>query len=140
MLYLDTSVLVAALTREQRTAFIQKWLAEKPGGALAISDWVVTEFSAALSIKVRTRQINGKQRADALSVFTSLVEESFTRVTITPREFGDAARYADQYTTGLRAGDSLHLAVCARLGVPLVTLDKTLAKASTALGIRSELL
>lgn len=140
MLYLDTSVLVAALTPERRTAYIQKWLAEKPGGVPAISDWVVTEFSAALSIKVRTRQINAKQRADALSVFTSLVETNFSRVTITPREFSDAARYADQYTTGLRAGDALHLAVCARLGAPLVTLDKTLAKAATALGVRSELL
>lgn len=140
MLYLDTGVLVAALTPEHRTAVIQEWLAGKPGGELALSDWVVTEFSAALSIKLRTQQITATQRANALSVFTSLVEESFTRVTISPREFGDAARYADQHKSGLRAGDALHLAVCARLGAPLVTLDKTLAKAATALGVPSELL
>ena len=140
MLYLDTSVLVAALTREKRTAFVQEWLAEKPGGLLAISDWVITEFSAALSIKLRTRQLNAEQRADALSTFTSLVDESFARIPIGPQEFRAAARYADQHRTGLRAGDSLHLAASASVGARLVTLDRALAKAATALGVGSDLL
>ncbi len=45
--YLDTSVLVAALTREARTEDIQIWLSRQNPEALAISAWVVTEFSAA---------------------------------------------------------------------------------------------
>jgi predicted nucleic acid-binding protein len=81
-----------------------------------------------------------QQRADALSTFISLVEESFVHVTIGPQEFRAAARYADQYKTGLRAGDSLHLAASASVGTRLVTLDKTLAKAAGALGISNELL
>jgi predicted nucleic acid-binding protein len=140
MLYLDTSVLVAALTCESRTPFVQEWLAEKPGGVLAISDWVITEFSAALSIKLRTKQINVPQRADALSTFTSLAEENFLRIVIGQQEFKAAARYADQYRTGLRAGDSLHLAASASVGARLITLDKTLAKAAAALGIGNDLL
>ncbi len=51
MRYLDTSILVAALTREPRTEEMQDWLAAQAPDSLCISDWVLTEFSAALSMK-----------------------------------------------------------------------------------------
>jgi antitoxin (DNA-binding transcriptional repressor) of toxin-antitoxin stability system len=51
-LYLDTSLLVAALTRESKTATVQRWLREQSTTALALSDWTITEFSAALSLKL----------------------------------------------------------------------------------------
>ena len=69
MLYIDTSVLVAALTNESRTAEMQNWLASQRPEDLMISDWVMTEFSAALSIKVRTghsRQRTGPKRLPCL--------------------------------------------------------------------------
>ena len=62
MLYLDTSILVAALTNEQRTREMQEWLAEQPAGQLALSDWVLTEFSGALSLKVRTGRLTKASR------------------------------------------------------------------------------
>jgi antitoxin (DNA-binding transcriptional repressor) of toxin-antitoxin stability system len=39
VVYVDTSFLVAALTREPRTPEIQEWLAAPPAGQLAVSDW-----------------------------------------------------------------------------------------------------
>ncbi len=40
MRYLDTSLLVAALTREPRTGAMQAWLASQPADTLCISEWV----------------------------------------------------------------------------------------------------
>ena len=49
-LYLDTSLLVAALTNETETGRMQAWLGEQEPSRLAVSEWVITEFSAALSM------------------------------------------------------------------------------------------
>jgi hypothetical protein len=60
MLYLDTALLVAASTNEAGTERMQHWLGRQPEDNLAISDCVATEFSAALSIKLRTGQMKDR--------------------------------------------------------------------------------
>ena len=119
MPYIDTSVLIAALT---------------------ISEWVATEFSAALSIKIRTGQIEVRHRAESLAAFTRLSAESFEILPISGAQFRTAARFADQYALGLRAGDALHLAIAVDHGATIVTLDHRLAEAATALGVSARLL
>lgn len=135
MLYVDTCVLVAALTNEAETARMQTWLEEQAAGQVGISEWVATEFSAALSIKVRATQINPVDRSEAIAAFSRFVGRSFVVLPILASAFRVAARVADQFALGLRAGDALHLAVAANHGSTVVTLDKRLATAATALGV-----
>lgn len=138
--YLDTSLLVAALTNEVATERMQLWLSEQKPEDLLISDWVVTEFSAALSIKVRTGALTAEHRAGALTLFTQLSAESFASLPVSGRHFRTAARFADQYALGLRAGDALHLALARESGAILCTLDQRLAESGMALGVSTKLL
>jgi len=135
MLYVDTSVLVAALTPEDRSADIQHWLSAQEAAELHVSDWVVTEFSSALSIKVREGALTPEHRAEVLAVFTAVVDESFTVLPVSRDDFRTAARFADQVDAGVRAGDALHLAIAGGHGATLCTLDRKLLSAAPFLAV-----
>lgn len=139
MFYLDTSILVASITQEPGSDELRKWLGSQETGDLSISDWVVAEFSSALSLKLRTGQIDLEQRAAALASFSTISMRSMVILSINSQHFRAAAGFADAYESGVRAGDALHLAIAAHGGATLCTRDKKLADAGPALGVATHL-
>jgi len=140
MLYLDTSVLVSALSNEPRSSVVEEWLSRQDESELGLSDWVVTEFSSALSIKIRTGAISDVQRGAMLAQFTRLTVDTFRVVPVTASAFRTAARFCDQSQLNLRSSDALHLAICAEHGATICTLDQVLGRAAPVLGVASVLL
>jgi predicted nucleic acid-binding protein len=121
--------------RETATADAQAWLRRRAGDDLLISDWVVTEVSSALSLKLRTGAVDLPQRAAALAAFSQMSVETFTVLPVLASHFQAAAHFADRHDVGLRGADALHLAVCAAHGATLATLDRRLRDAALGLGV-----
>ena len=70
---------------------MQAWLGGQDPDDLAISDWVATEFSSALSIKLRAGQIEAMHRANALAMFARLSADSLAVLPISGPQFRTAA-------------------------------------------------
>ena len=127
MIYVDTSVIVALLTAESRTQDVTAWyagLSDTP----TCSDWLLTEFSSALSIKLRTGQISAANAKRVRKEFGVLADGGLRIVPVSRSAFVRAAEMVKLHDHGLRAGDSLHLAVALELEAShMATLDRTLA-------------
>jgi predicted nucleic acid-binding protein len=89
---------------------------------------------------MRTKQIDIHQRSMALEAFRRLIIESFIVLPVSDGCFRLAVSFADRHLSGIRAGDALHLAVCAEHGVTLCTLDQRLAEAGQDVGVNATLL
>lgn len=133
MVYLDTSVLVALLTCEPAAERVSAWLRHQGSGSLHISGWTTTEFSSALSLKLRSGQLDVSQKTSALAAFNHLVTRSLVTLPVSPSDYHAAARLCDRTELGLRAGDSLHIAIAVSNGLPLATLDKVMAGACSTI-------
>lgn len=134
MIYLDTSVIVAALTREPLTDRAQHWLVDQAEGSLAISGWTRVEFAAALRFKATTGQIDEGQRTAAATQFAEISGYGLVLWPIEAEDLEEAGRLAGSEALRLRAPDALHFALAWRRGAPLCTLDDGLRRACLQFG------
>jgi len=135
MFYLDTSFVVAAFTLEALTDQARNWIDSTPPEEILISSWVETEFSSAISLKIRTRQIQLEERAVILSNWRIFIAETAAMIAVNTKDFQTASRFVDRHDLSLRAGDALHIAIAHGTGCTLVTLDKRMAEAAVELGV-----
>ena len=134
MVYLDTSVAVALLVPEVRSAEARRWFLDL-ASPLVASDWLATEFASALAMKTRLGELKTSQAARVRELF-----EEFTgglRLAPVGRQtFREAARLLSRQGLDLRAGDALHLASALEIGaVAMATFDARLGLAARALGL-----
>lgn len=136
MFYLDTSFVVASLTRDEvRSENARRWLETAVPETLFVSDWVKTEISSALSLKIRIEQLTIEDRAAVLQRWQLLLADSLSILTVQPDDFETAGRFVERYELALRAGDALHIAIAQSAGCTLVTLDRRMAEAAVELGV-----
>ena len=128
MIYLDTSVVVALLTVEPKTQGVTNWYA-KLSDELISSDWLLTEFASAISIKLRTGQLSVTDSKRVRKEFDLVTTGGMRIVPVSRAAYSRAATLIKPHLHGLRAGDALHLAMALESGADqMATLDETLAK------------
>jgi len=137
MIYLDTSVVVALLTPEERSAQALEWFAQSREPLIS-SDWLITETHSALGIKQRHHGLSSEARQAAGEQFERLLQGGVELRSLDRERFRQAAELLQDPALGLREGDALHLAValqsrCTRLA----SFDRRMQQAAKTLGIGS---
>lgn len=127
MIYIDTSVLVALFLKEDKSAAVARWYAACAEDLVAAM-WCVSEFASALSIKLRTRQIDEAGQRTAWQQFERMCAGDLVLLPLEPHTFHRAAVLTLDASSGLRAGDALHLAAALDARARgMATLDAVLA-------------
>lgn len=139
MYYVDTNILITAFTPEPHQNVARRWLVAHQED-VHISDWVVTEFASALSIKCRAAHLNQADQIVASRSFDRYVDKAVHLLPVRREDFRAAARWCQDPEPGLRAGDSLHLAVAANHHLTLVTRDRAMVKSASTLRLAAQLL
>jgi predicted nucleic acid-binding protein len=136
MIYLDTSAVVPLFVQEATSDAVDIWLESCPDTIIS-SDWIVTEFASALSIKARRGEITAKLAQTAWKDFDEFCTSGLRLLPVNRKAFSAAATLARNSASGLRAGDSLHLAMALETGaIGFATADVTLAKNAKAKGLK----
>lgn len=126
MVYLDTSVAVPLFVPEPASDSVAAWFATC-ADPLVSADWIVTEFASALSIKERRGDITAADARAVWTEFEAFCGTGLRLVAVSRKSFEEAARMVRDAASGMRAGDSLHLAVALEIGASsMATADANL--------------
>ena len=127
MIYLDTSAAVPLFVAEHSSELVDRWLSECDVPVVS-SDWMVTEFASALSIKERLGALAAKDAKVAWRSFETFCQSGLRLAPVSRNAFEVAAKLVREPSYGLRSGDALHLAVAKEIGAKIIsTLDATMA-------------
>jgi len=139
LIYLDTSFLAPFYIQEATSTSVETILLNIPTEQLAISDWTIVEFTSLVSRRVRMSELNLEQMEAVINSFKEDAAQSYTVFTVTSADFILAAEFIQQWETGLRAGDALHLAIARNHSIEnLLSLDRGLIDAARQLSIPSD--
>jgi predicted nucleic acid-binding protein len=135
LIYLDTSLVVALCVPEADSDRVESVLAAvvEP---FCTSEWTRVEFTSAIGIKVRNRELSEPLARRALADYYEAFEPGVMVFTPSREDYVRAAWYLQDLKSGLRGGDALHAAVAENNRVTrLLTLDKVFVKAARETGV-----
>ena len=133
-LYLDASALVPLFVGEPSSDRIERFLRGAPD-ELTVSDLAAAEFASAISRLVRTGVLGAADAQDRLLDFDAWRAADTENVDLVAADVRAASAIVRRFELKLRTPDALHLAICRRIGIDLVTLDDRLAAAASDLDI-----
>ncbi|MYM69622.1 PIN domain-containing protein [Pseudoduganella sp. FT55W] len=139
MRYIDTSVLVAYLTREAHSVEAEAFMLSQ-GTPLVMSTWTEVEFLSALGKKLRTKQLTKSLADSIVHQYRQSISSHVRLIPVTDADLKRAAMLLDGWKTSVRAADSLHLAISSGHGATTYTLDRGMALAGATLGVAVTLL
>lgn len=134
-LYLDSAVVVSAMTNEEASPRVQAWLESNASEGYISSRWLLTEFASALAQKERRGDLRHDQVNTTAARFQATLLTLIHFVDFAEGDFARAAQLVRDLHTPLRASDALHLAIALRVGAMMVTLDQGLARAAAEAGV-----
>lgn len=126
--------MVSAFAAERDSVAVEAWLSRQTD-SIAISSWVIAEFSGALAMKRRMHSVDDAVWAIVMYRWRRFCAESAVVEAVNTSHFVRAAAMMDRGDLKLRSGDALHLAIALDLGWPLATLDRDLAEAARLVGV-----
>ncbi|HEX5326911.1 MAG TPA: type II toxin-antitoxin system VapC family toxin [Acetobacteraceae bacterium] len=103
---------------------------------LGISDFASAEFASVVTRRVRMAELAVEQADRLLNVYDGWVAANTEQLGVEPTDIRVATTFVRRFDLGLRAPDALHIAICQRLQVPLLTFDTRQAAAASHLGIQ----
>ena len=133
-LYLDASAVMPTVVEDRFTQTVAAFLVNC-GEHLVISDLGAAEVASALSRLVRMGELTATEAAQRLADFDAWRVGETENAEIDAHDCRLANTYVRRFDLKLRAPDALHAAICRRLNLRLVTLDRRLAAAARELGI-----
>ena len=133
--YIDTSVWCAFCFNEQEVPGARYWLAQASLDHTATAVWTRTEFASAAALKLRAKGHSPVAVAQAVQTFDDALAMTHL-LDVVRDDFLYAAELCRTSTTGLRAGDALHIAVALRRNCEfLASLDKVMNASAQQLGL-----
>ena len=133
-LYLDASAVMAVVAEEDANALVDPVI-RNAGTSVLLSEFCLAECSAAVS-KLAHMRIRTIGEADLLlDRLDRWAAALSNRTAIENSDVTQATGLVRRHELKLRAPDAIHIAAAHRLGATLVTLDRGMARAATALGL-----
>ena len=132
--YFDTSFLIPLFIPEETSERVETYVRKLPVDSLRVSHWTRVEFASMLARDVRMKVLDEAAAVVVSERFELFLTTSFDVRPMRIEDYELARKYLLRFSTGLRAGDAMHLAIGANARVKaLLTLDRGMLKAGKLL-------